>query len=89
MEELPVQPPVRLRVLGAIELVADAGMMDICHMDTDLMGAAGVQLAFDERVPLVITRGLDALEHREGRDRRAGMTSQRGDSAPGMILGAA
>ena len=53
----------------AIERVSHARMMRIRHMHADLMGASREQMAFEKRIAVIETPGLEALEHRERGDR--------------------
>ena len=66
MEELPGQALIGARIALAVKRIAHASVVDMAHVHTNLMRAAGKKVALDERVAVVETRGIKALEHLEG-----------------------
>ena len=84
MEELPVEPVVGRIAAPAVQLVPHDGVVDIGHVDANLVGPPGKELALEKRVPLVLAPGLEALEHREGGDRlpRAGLLAMGASTSP-------
>ncbi len=77
MEELPIEAKARDRMLGSVRGIGGIphdGMLDVLHMHADLVGATGIELAFKERVPLILWPRFESFEHAEGGD---GFTSRR------------
>ncbi len=68
VKELPVEVEVLLQSATTVQGVAHHGVADVGHVHANLMGTASVQLAFQQRVPVVLAACLKALKHSEGRE---------------------
>lgn len=68
MKELPGQPLIGACIALAVEWITHTGVVDMAHMHANLMCAARKQVALDERITVVKTRGIEALEDLKGRD---------------------
>ena len=55
----------------AIERISDERMVDMPHMDANLVRTAGIEMAFDERVAVIGTASFEALKNLERGDRLA------------------
>ena len=80
MQELPIQPEVRIGVLGrtgVVHRIAHQRMFRVLHVNADLMGSARVQLAVDKGVAVVArtmlssTRNVVSASRAEGHSRTA------------------
>ena len=78
---MPGQTLIGTCIALAIEWIAHAGMVDMAHMHANLVCAARKQVALDERVAVVKTRGIKALKDLEGRDGLARASSRALSSA--------
>ena len=65
---MPGQTLIGTRIALTVERIAHAGVVDMAHMHANLMCAARKQVALDERIAVVETRGIEALEDLKGRD---------------------
>ena len=72
MKELPGQALVGARIALAVEWIAHAGVVDMTHMHANLVRATGKQMALNERIAVVKTHGIEALEDLKGRNGLAG-----------------
>lgn len=71
---MPGQTLIGVCIALAVERIAHAGVVDMAHMHAYLMRAARKQVALDERIAVVKTRGIEALEDLKGRN---GLTRER------------
>lgn len=65
---MPGQTLIGACIALAVEWIAHAGVVDMAHMHAYLMRAARKQVALDERIAVVKTRGIEALEDLKGRN---------------------
>ena len=74
---------------GAVDGIAQQRMADVCHVDADLVRAAGFQVAFDEGGKRARIRAfMEALEHFVMGDRLVGaLVFGALDGAAGAIAG--
>ena len=69
MQELAIEVEIHAFVALAIQRITHKRMVNMTHMDANLMCAAGVQVALYKRVALIAARRLKALENPKRCDR--------------------
>ena len=68
MQKLPRKIAIGTVIALTIERIAHTGMVDIAHVHTNLMRAAGIKVTLQKRVAVVTAGGVKALKHPERSD---------------------
>lgn len=73
MQELTIESQVGTAgIAPTVQRVAHQGVIDMAHMNTNLMRATGIQMALNERIAVIATCGLKTFEDAKRRDGLAG-----------------